>query len=284
MPTSTYAQISTVVRYLETVMPTTVLDVGLGNGKLGFIVRDLLDVMHGERYRREEWQVRIDGIEAFPDYVQAHKRAIYDDIHIGDAFDVIDLGTYDVILLGDVLEHFERSRAEQFLEKCRSHCQKAIILCIPLSERWTQEDIYNNSFERHLSFWSPDDFAPRATEIQLLESTGLRQYGVFLMQRDDFAHHEARQRADEFANRGKLGDAVASLETSFGTLPPRLDNSLLLVELLVRNGEFERALGHIQNAERHFPTEQSLQVYGTQLTELVAAHREATGSRIAEAG
>ena len=90
----------------------------MGNGKLGFIVRDLLDVMHGERYRREEWQVRIDGIEAFPDYVQAHKRAIYDDIHIGDAFDVIDtLGTYDVILLGDVLEHFERSRARAISRK-----------------------------------------------------------------------------------------------------------------------------------------------------------------------
>ena len=104
------------------------------------------------------------------------------------------------------------------------------------------------------------------------------------MHKEDFAHHEARQRADEFANRGKLGDAVASLETSLGTLQPRLASSLLLVELLVRNGEFERALGHIRHAERHFPTEQSLQVYGTQLTELVAAHREATRSRIAEAG
>lgn len=104
MPTSTYEQITAVVRYLERVMPMTILDVGLGNGKLGFIARDLLDVMHGQRYKRDEWLVRVDGIEAFPDYVQAHQRAIYDDIYTGDAFNVIDnLGTDEVILIGDVL-------------------------------------------------------------------------------------------------------------------------------------------------------------------------------------
>ena len=41
---------------------------------------------------------------------------------------------------------------------------------------------------------------------------------------------------------GSSATPWASLETSFGTLPPRVDSSLLLVELLVRNGEFERAL------------------------------------------
>ena len=66
MPSSTYEQITAVVMYLERVMPMTVLDVGLGNGKLGFIARDLLDVIHGQRYKSDQWLVRVDGIEAFP--------------------------------------------------------------------------------------------------------------------------------------------------------------------------------------------------------------------------
>ena len=104
MPTSTYEQITAVVRYLERVMPMTILDVGLGNGKLGFIARDLLDVMHGQRYKRDEWLVRVDGIEAFPDYVFFFNGATSTEIYTGDAFNVIDnLGTDEVILIGDVL-------------------------------------------------------------------------------------------------------------------------------------------------------------------------------------
>ena len=48
MPTSTYSQIPTLVGFLERLMPTSILDIGLGNGKLGYVARDLLDVMHGE--------------------------------------------------------------------------------------------------------------------------------------------------------------------------------------------------------------------------------------------
>ena len=279
MPTSTYAQITAVVKYLERVMPTTVLDVGLGNGKLGFIARDLLDVMHGQRYRRDEWLVRVDGIEAFPDYVQDHQRAIYDDTYTGDAFDVIDnLGTYEVILIGDVLEHFERSRAEQFLQKCRSHCEKVIILCIPLSERWTQGAIYDNPYERHLSFWSVDDFRPRATECELHEFH-LGQYGVFFIRPEDLQHYDARQRADRFATQERLGAAVSSLGASLSLLPPRLDSSLLLVELLVRYGDYGKALERLQEAERQFPEEPSLREHGVELAELVEARGEVASAR-----
>ena len=281
MPTSTYEQITAVVRYLERVMPMTILDVGLGNGKLGFIARDLLDVMHGQRYKRDEWLVRLDGIEAFPDYVQAHQRAIYDDIYTGDAFNVIDnLGTYEVILIGDVLEHFERSKAEQFLEKCRSHCEKAIILCIPLSERWTQGAIYDNPYERHLSFWSVDDFTPRATDCELRDFQ-LGQYGIFFIRREDLDHYDARQRAEKFATQERLGAAVSSLEAELSFLPPRLDSSLLLVELLVRYGDFKRALERLREAEERFPGEPSLLTHRVELSELVEAKSEGASTRSA---
>ena len=90
MPTSPYSQIVHYVNYLLDVQPTSILDIGVGNGKLGFIARDLLDVMYGERYASRDWKLQLDGIEAFGDYIQDHQQAIYNEIHVGDAFDVID--------------------------------------------------------------------------------------------------------------------------------------------------------------------------------------------------
>ncbi len=270
MPTSTYSQIPALITFLERLMPSSILDVGLGNGKLGFIARDLLDVMHGERYRQEEWQIRIDGIEAFPDYVQAHQRAIYDDILIGDAFEVIDrVGLYDVILLGDVLEHLEKTRAEAFLDKCCAHCKQGIILSIPLSERWTQADIYGNPYERHLSFWKLEELETRVTEFRLLEFAGVGQYGTFLIRREDYLHYQARRRADTLAGEGQQATAVAALEGALDTLPPHLNTVLQLAELLVRQGAIESALHWLRVGQSHFPEEPSLRSFITKLSQQV---------------
>ena len=108
MPTSPYGHIETLVNYLNVSRPSSILDIGVGNGKIGFLARDFLDVMIGERYHKEDWQIRIEGIEAFPQYIQEHQKAVYDKIHIGNAFEVIDaLGSYDMIILGDVLSRPE---------------------------------------------------------------------------------------------------------------------------------------------------------------------------------
>ena len=45
MPTSPYVHIETYVHFLSQTRPNSLLDVGLGNGKMGFIARDLLDTM-----------------------------------------------------------------------------------------------------------------------------------------------------------------------------------------------------------------------------------------------
>lgn len=251
-------------------MPTSILDVGLGNGKLGFIARDLLDVMHGERYRKEDWQVQLDGIEAFPDYIQAHQRAIYDDILIGDAFDVIDtLGQYDVILVGDVLEHLEKTRAEGFLDKCCAHCTQAIILSIPLSEKWTQGDIYGNPYERHRSFWKLEDFETRAKEFRVLQFADVGQYGTFLMRREDYQHHQARRTADSLADDGQPAEAVAALEAALNVLPPNLNTVLQLADLLVRQGAIESAVHWLRVGRSHFPDEPSLEPFIMSLMKLV---------------
>jgi len=193
MPTSPYAHIYTFVRYLDLIRPSSLLDIGLGNGRIGFIARDLLDVMLGERYKKSDRQVKIDGIEVFPDYIQKHQKEIYDDIYIGDAYQVIDqLGHYDVIVLGDVLEHFEKKRAYSFLDKCFEHADKYVIIFIPLGEKWVQPEIYGNPHEKHQSFWSQEEFEPMVCAYEYFNYSPGR-YGAFLIKKEDYIDYRIGQ-------------------------------------------------------------------------------------------
>jgi hypothetical protein len=271
MPTSTYSHIITVVTYLAEVRPTSILDIGVGNGKMGYIARDLLDVMFGERYARKDWQVRIDGIEAYEPYIQAHQRAIYDGIHIGDAFDVIDtLGTYDMVIIGDVLEHFDRDRAERFLDKAAAHATKAIILAIPLGEKWTQDDIYGNDYERHRSFWDAEEFSCFASQSNgfVFEELGL--YGSFLIKPADYCRVR-RERACERATTTFLTNpdrAIQELTTVLDALPSDLSGELHLAELLVRSGRFNVAASRLERVRQSFPRVDTFQGYLDQLQRL----------------
>jgi hypothetical protein len=190
MPTSPYAHIQTFVDYLLETRPTSILDIGLGNGKLGFVARDLLDVMLGERYRREQWQVRIDGIEVFPDYIQNHQRDIYDHIHIGDAFETIaQLGNYEMIFVGDVLEHFEKPKAWEFLDRCITHTDKHLILNLPLGPEWEQPAIYENPFEQHRSVWSWPELEPFTWKYKFFDIFPGR-YSCLLIRKDDYIDYK----------------------------------------------------------------------------------------------
>ena len=73
MPFSQSAQISTIVGCAEALQPQSVLDVGTGMGQYGFLLRNNLEGEHlfevdgtrGWQRPREQWRVRIDGIEGF---------------------------------------------------------------------------------------------------------------------------------------------------------------------------------------------------------------------------
>lgn len=219
MPTSTYSHIPTVVRFLQKLRPSSILDIGVGNGKMGFIARDFLDVMLGERYRKEDWKVRIDGIEVFHGYIQEYQRAIYDNIYIGDAFEVIDtVDTYDLIILGDVLEHFEKEKGWQFLDKCIVHCDNSMILNIPLGEKWTQPAVYGNPYEEHLSFWSYEEFKFFVTYKELFLFEGIGHYGCLLVKKQDYAHHRIRVKAEALYKEGKVKEAISYLDEALRAL------------------------------------------------------------------
>ena len=108
--------------------PKSILDVGVGFGKYGYLSREFLELWDG----REEycvWKRRIDGIEVFKDYITPIHEFIYDHIYIGDAVDILPTLEikYDLILLIDIIEHFDYERGMKLLEECMKRGRNVII-------------------------------------------------------------------------------------------------------------------------------------------------------------
>ncbi len=158
MPTSDYHQITDVLHVVEQLNPTTVLDVGVGFGKWGVLCREVLEV-YQERFSRDAWATRIEGIEIFPSYRNPLWEFGYDAVHVGDALEIIDrLGNYDLILCCDVIEHFDKDEGRRLLQKCLAH-GKVVIVTSPKGNA-PQGECFGNVHEAHRSAWSRRDFAP----------------------------------------------------------------------------------------------------------------------------
>ena len=156
--------------------PNSVLDIGIGFGKFGFLAREYTDVWRG-RYRREDWSVRIDGIEVFPRYITEVHRAVYTNIYEGDALEVLlGLGQYDLGLCVEVLEHMEKQRGLELLEEVRAHCAVSFFTLPALPSK--QDAIYGNPYEVHRSTWKASelmefgDLAIVARSLYVLEMKG----------------------------------------------------------------------------------------------------------------
>lgn len=154
MPTSPIRNIEAILNIILELrpLPARVLDIGIGYGKFGFLCREYLTFWNSPTSARP---VVIDGIEAFPDYVGALQRAIYNHIFIGDARTLlppIPDGAYDLVLLVDVLEHFTTKEGVRILAECR-RIGKIVIVSTP-QKFWPQGDSWGNMYERHRSLWT----------------------------------------------------------------------------------------------------------------------------------
>jgi len=119
MPTSHLHQLSHIVEAIDVLNPRTMLDVGVGFGKYGVLAREFLELRDG-RSRYDDWQRRIDGIEVFEGYLTPLHRFVYDEIHIGNAIDVLPTlpAVYVLAWLVDGLEHFSKSDGDMVLRQC----------------------------------------------------------------------------------------------------------------------------------------------------------------------
>jgi predicted TPR repeat methyltransferase len=130
-----------------------VLDLGIGMGFYGAVVRQWVDL--GVR----PWRTRLVGVEGFVAY-RNPCWDLYDEVQVVSIEDFLTSGTetWDVILLLDVLEHFEHSHGEQLLAAARRRLSPGGRLFVGTPAVWTEQGATNgNDLERHRSLWTAAD-------------------------------------------------------------------------------------------------------------------------------
>ena len=135
---STDAGKPAIIKYiLENVTKNSkILDVGFGSGVYGKLLRAFL-------YQN------VDGIDVYEDNIkEMGLDKIYDNIYIENILD-FDFDFYDLIIMGDVLEHIELESAKKLLLKFikENKCGN-IIVSIPYE--YKQGEAYGNPYEKHL--------------------------------------------------------------------------------------------------------------------------------------
>jgi hypothetical protein len=123
-----------------------VLDIGVGSGKYGVLCREYLDQWVGGSLER---RCRIDGVEAHEPYLGPLHRAVYDELIIGDAREVVPKldGHWDLAMMIDVFEHLTPDDGRALVEAL---AQKATSVLVSVPYRDIEQGAtHENEFERH---------------------------------------------------------------------------------------------------------------------------------------
>lgn len=167
MPTSWYQVIPIVLDQIQSLQPRSVLDVGIGFGKYGMLIREALEVPLG-RYYKHQWQIKVDGVEVFSGYKNPIHEHCYDRVYYGDILSLVgELPSYDVVLLIDVLEHFDKEAGTSLLHKLVNHTNKCLLVSTPLYPA-SQGAFLGNAHEAHQSRWILTDFLDFDFSYQLM--------------------------------------------------------------------------------------------------------------------
>lgn len=209
MPSSPFQQLTQIAEIIRLLNPMSILDIGIGFGKYGVLAREYLDVNSGH-LRREDWQRRIDGIEVFEGYLSPLHEYIYDHIYFGDAREATKglTARYDLILLIDVLEHFDRNQGLAFLQHLTT-IGRNILVSTP-SGYVEQGPLFGNHFEEHHSGWHKRNF------------TGFARY-CFI--------------PNEFSLICLIGDDVSTINAKVLSLPKQIKRNFPYLLPLKRRAE-----------------------------------------------
>jgi hypothetical protein len=136
--------------HLQIINPSTVLDVGAGAGKMGYLCREA--VKHS----------RIDCIEPTESYIDTYKlNTIYNKVYntsIQDFATKHCQNRYDLVIFGDILEHLFRSEAIDCLDFILYRTNWAMIVW---PTNLPQDDWGDNTYEIHKSNFKLNDIASK---------------------------------------------------------------------------------------------------------------------------
>jgi len=139
-------------------------------GQYGFMLRTNLegdnlfevDGAQGRLRPREDWRIRIDGVEGCAGYMTPVHTYAYNNMTISNVLDAlpkIDDCSYDLVLGIDILEHFTTADGLIFLDHCKRIASRAALISTP--KIFYPQEIEANPFENHRSLWSADQLADK---------------------------------------------------------------------------------------------------------------------------
>jgi SAM-dependent methyltransferase len=182
MPTSNWQNISYNIELVRKLNPKTILDVGVGFGRWGFLFREFLEIWDDSNYKGE-WNRIIDGVEIFPDYLKDYHKYFYNKIYQGNALKFLRNTDkyYDLINCGDVIEHFEKKEGQELIDLCLER-GRYVLINIPIGKNWGQNGTPENPFEAHKSIWYNSDFTKYKNNIiKSFNDLSLRNFSVVLL-------------------------------------------------------------------------------------------------------
>ncbi|MBS0425185.1 MAG: hypothetical protein JSR71_12375 [Proteobacteria bacterium] len=118
-----------------------------------------IDGPNARQRSRDQWKIRIDGIEGFAGYITAVHEYSYTNLYIGEALKLLSrLGDkiYDLVLAIDILEHFDKEQGVIFLKECQRVCKGSVLVSTP--KEFIEQEVQANPLENHRSHWTEEDF------------------------------------------------------------------------------------------------------------------------------
>ncbi len=214
MANSSYLDTVFILDAISRLSPSSVLDVGAGIGRWGFLCRCHIGV--GESLQQcPEQDLRIDAVEAFEPNVGRIYEAVYDQTHVGDALEVVPrLGRYDVIVCSHMIEHMPKEQGLKLLEGMLERSNKALILALPLNDP-LREELRGNLYEAHRSVWTKRDFRRKDVYLKTFPFEGKVKLAVAIYPRSPDACWLVRQLRNPL--RRTLFNALARLRKRSAT-------------------------------------------------------------------
>lgn len=161
MPIGCCSLVPTIATHLQLARPRSVLDLGIGMGFYGAVVRQWLDL--GVR----PWRTKLLGVEGFADYRNPCWE-LYDEVVVAPIEEYLDrtTETWDAILLLDVLEHFTHVKGAEILAAARARLSPVGQFFVGTPAVWMEQGaVCGNELERHRSLWTAAELQEAGLEI-----------------------------------------------------------------------------------------------------------------------
>lgn len=156
MPVSEMDNVPAIARYVATLKPAGIMDLGVGFGKYGAICREVLDAVNG-RCHSGSWAHTICGVEGFRDYSNP-LWGVYNNVAIADIRTAYEgVQGWPLVLMIDVLEHFEREEGMAILHTLVEKNEN-VIVSVPLGH-CPQGTCFGNELETHRTTFEKNDLA-----------------------------------------------------------------------------------------------------------------------------